>query len=258
MSALLSVANVETLYGRVMALRGASIEVREGEILAVLGANGAGKSTLLRTVMGLIEDQPEKGAVQFAGRALNGMETEDIARLGIAYVPEGREVFRELTVIENLKMGAYARSDRAAVARELDAMLVRFPKLAERRDQWAGTLSGGEQQMLAIGRALMARPRLLMLDEPSLGLSPKLVQDIFAVIQAINAQGVTILLVEQNARMALSVADRAAVMEQGRFVLAGTARELADDPDVREFYLGLRADASIKGFQRYKRKKRWR
>ncbi|MCC7168553.1 MAG: ABC transporter ATP-binding protein [Rhodospirillales bacterium] len=255
---MLSVANVETLYGRVMALRGASIEVVEGEILAVLGANGAGKSTLLRTIMGLIEDQPEKGSVHFRGQRLNGLETEDIARLGLAYVPEGREVFRELSVLENLKMGAYARTDRAAIAQDLARMLGRFPRLAERQDQWAGTLSGGEQQMLAIGRALMARPRLLMLDEPSLGLSPLLVKEIFAVIREINAEGVTILLVEQNARMALSVARRAAVMEHGRFVLAGTAAELADDPDVREFYLGLRPDASIKGFQRYKRKKRWR
>ncbi|MBM3565446.1 MAG: ABC transporter ATP-binding protein [Alphaproteobacteria bacterium] len=255
---MLTLNNIETMYGRIYALRGASLEVEEGRITAVLGANGAGKSTVLRTIMGLIEDQPEKGTIRFGDRSLNGMDTEDIARLGIAYVPEGREVFRELTVVENLTMGAYARGDRQGISADLDRMFQHFPRLDERRNQWAGTLSGGEQQMLAIGRALMSRPRLLMLDEPSLGLSPLLVREIFDIIRAINAAGTTILLVEQNARMALSVAHRALVMETGRFVLAGTAEELAADQDVREFYLGVRSEVSVKGYQRYKRKKRWR
>ena len=256
MTALLRVENVDTYYGLIQALRGASFEVLPGSIVALLGANGAGKTTLLKTVMGLLEDQPDKGQIFFDGAAIHGRETEDIARLGIAYVPEGREVFRELTVMENLKIGGYSRRD--SVADDLERMFHYFPRLLERREQWAGTLSGGEQQMLAIGRALMSRPRLLLLDEPSLGLSPLLVQEIFEILKSINADGVTILLVEQNARMALAVAQRALVMERGRFVLDGSAEEVAADPDVQEFYLGLATEESVKGFKRYRRKKRWR
>ncbi|MBZ0324735.1 MAG: ABC transporter ATP-binding protein, partial [Alphaproteobacteria bacterium] len=257
MSALLTLNNVETFYGLTRALAGVSLEVEAGRIVAVLGANGAGKTTILRTIMGLIEDQPDKGRVEFEGRRIDGWETEDIARLGIAYVPEGREVFEELSVVENLLMGAYPRRDRAAVAADMDDVMARFPRLAERRDQWAGTLSGGEQQMLAIGRALMARPKLILLDEPSLGLSPLLVREIFEIIRAVNAAGTTILLVEQNAKMALAVADYGLVLEGGRFVLAGTPDELSADEDIREFYLGLESEVSVKGYQRYRRKKRW-
>jgi branched-chain amino acid transport system ATP-binding protein len=256
MNALLTLANVDTYYGPIQALRGASLEVAGGGIVAVLGANGAGKTTLLKTVMGLLEDQPDKGTIHFDGRPIHGAQTEEIARAGIAYVPEGREVFRELTVLENLRAGAYTRRD--GIAADLERMFGYFPRLRERGAQWAGTLSGGEQQMLAIARALMGRPRLLLLDEPSLGLSPLLVQEIFAILRTIHADGVTIVLVEQNARMALSVADRALVMERGRFVLDGSAAEVAADPDVQEFYLGIAAEEAGGGLKRYRRKKRWR
>jgi branched-chain amino acid transport system ATP-binding protein len=178
--------------------------------------------------------------------------------MGISYVPEGREVFEELTVGENLLMGAYPRNDRAAIAKDIERVYELFPVLRQRERQWAGTLSGGEQQMLAVGRGLMARPKMLFLDEPSLGLAPVLVKRIFEVIQQINAGGVTVLLVEQNARMALSVANYGLVLENGRFVLAGTPAELMEDEDVREFYLGVKSEVSVKGYQRYKRKKRWR
>ena len=256
--ALLALKNVETLYGLIYALRGVSLEIPEGKIVTILGGNGAGKSTILKTTMGLIEDQPDKGTVEFRGKKINGWETEDIARLGIAYVPEGREVFEELTVSENLLMGAYPRRDSAEIKRDFNQVYKYFPKLKERRNQWAGTLSGGEQQMLAIGRALMSRPKLMMLDEPSLGLSPLLVKEIFQIIKTINQAGVTILLVEQNAKMALKIADYGLVLETGRFVLAGTTEELMADEDVKEFYLGIKSEVSVKGYQRYKRKKRWR
>jgi len=255
-TALLALANVDTYYGPIQALRGASLAIDAGGIVAVLGANGAGKTTLLKTVMGLLDDQPDKGSIDFDGASIVGAQTEEIARRGIAYVPEGREVFRELTVLENLQAGAFSRRDDTAA--DLARMFGYFPRLMERRDQSAGTLSGGEQQMLAIARALMSRPRLLMLDEPSLGLSPLLVQEIFAILRTINGDGVTIFLVEQNARMALSVADRALVMEHGRFVLDGSAAEIAADPDVQEFYLGIAGEESVKGYRRYRRKKRWR
>ncbi|MEE4608285.1 MAG: ABC transporter ATP-binding protein, partial [Desulfobacteraceae bacterium] len=187
MAALLEVNNIETYYDLIYAIRGASLKVEAGTITAILGNNGAGKSTILKTIMGLIEDQPDKGTILFSGRRIDGMDTEEIVRLGISYVPEGREVFEELTVRENLLMGAYTRRDRSAIAADMQRVFSHFPVLERRRHQWAGTLSGGEQQMLAMGRALMSRPTLLFLDEPSLGLSPILVQEIFGIIQAIRA-----------------------------------------------------------------------
>ncbi len=241
-----------------MALRGVSLSLAEGKVTAILGSNGAGKSTILKTIMGLIEDQPDKGRILLDGKRIEGRETEDIVRLGLAFVPEGREVFEELTVRENLMMGAYTRRG-AQVQEDLRRVWELFPLLASRAGQWAGTLSGGEQQMLAIGRALMMRPRILLLDEPSLGLSPMLVKEIFNTIERINRElGTTILLVEQNAAMALKVCHHGYVMENGRFVLEGSPAQLAADEDVREFYLGIKSEVSIKGYQRYKRKKRWR
>ena len=258
MTSLLEIKNIETYYGLIYALRGVSLSVPEGKTTAILGSNGAGKSTLLKTVMGLLDDQPDKGTIEFEGKRIDRKDPEVIVRRGISYVPEGREVFEELTVHENLLMGAYIRRDRAGVRNDTETIFKHFPVLRERQDQWAGTLSGGEQQMLAIGRALMNRPKLLFLDEPSLGLSPLLVKDIFSIIKAINKEGVTILLVEQNARMALSIAHIGLVMETGRFVLKGSAEELREDEDVQEFYLGMKTDESAKGYQRWKRKKRWR
>jgi branched-chain amino acid transport system ATP-binding protein len=255
---LLEIRNIETYYDLIYAIRGASLTVADGSITAILGTNGAGKSTILKTLMGLIEDQPDKGEILFDGRRIDGLDTEEIVRGGISYVPEGREVFEELSVRENLLLGAFTRKDREGVRRDVQRVLDYFPVLAERSHQWAGTLSGGEQQMLAIGRALMNRPRLLCLDEPSLGLAPLLVREIFRIIRQINAEGVTILLVEQNARMALAIAHMGLILENGRFVLKGSAAELLQDPNVQEFYLGMRSEASAKGYQRWKRKRRWR
>jgi branched-chain amino acid transport system ATP-binding protein len=258
MSALLEIRNVETYYDLIYALRGISLSVEAGRITTILGNNGAGKSTILKTVMGLIEDQPDKGQIHFAGKRIDGKETEWIMRRGIAFVPEGREVFEELTVQENLLLGAYTRRDRREIQSDMEWIYSLFPILRDRTRQWAGTLSGGEQQMLAIGRALMSRPKMLLLDEPSLGLSPLLVKEIFAIIETINAKGVTILLVEQNARMALSVAHEGLILENGRFVLQGTSAQLLADENVQEFYLGVRSEAAVKGYQRWKRKKAWR
>ena len=258
MNPLLEIRNIETYYDLIYAIRGASLSVAEGSITAILGNNGAGKSTILKTLMGLIEDQPDKGTILFADQRIDGRDTEDIVRRGISYVPEGREVFDELSVRENLLMGAYVRRDRDGIRRDFERVYDYFPILADRTHQWAGTLSGGEQQMLAIGRALMSRPKLLCLDEPSLGLSPILVQDIFRIITQINTEGVTILLVEQNARMALNIADMGFILENGRFVMKGASQELMDDSNVQEFYLGMQSETSVKGFQRWKRKRRWR
>jgi len=255
---LLEIKNIETFYVLIYALRGVSLTVDEGTITAILGNNGAGKSTILKTVMGLLDDQPDKGTIEFMDKRIDGKDTEVIVRMGLSYVPEGREVFEELSVRENLLMGAYIRKNRTAIKKDFEQIYQYFPVLEQRDDQWAGTLSGGEQQMLAIGRALMNRPKLLFLDEPSLGLSPLLVREIFSIIKTINDAGVTILLVEQNARMALSISDIGLILENGRFVMKGKSSELMEDKDVREFYMGIKSEESAKGYQRWKRKKRWR
>ncbi len=258
MSTLLEIKNIETYYVLIYALRGVSLTVDEGTITAVLGNNGAGKSTVLKTVMGLLDNQPDKGTIEFMGKRIDGKDPEVIVRMGLSYVPEGREVFEELSVKENLLMGAYIRKDRAGIKKDFESIYRYFPVLKAREDQWAGTLSGGEQQMLAMGRALMNGPKLLFLDEPSLGLSPILVNEIFEIIKTINDEGVTILLVEQNARMALTISDVGLILENGRFVMKGKSKELMEDKDVQEFYMGIRSEASAKGYQRWKRKKRWR
>ena len=254
--ALLAVSNVETYYGPIMALRGVSFTVPAGAIVTILGANGAGKTTILKTVSGVMD--PQKGSVTLEGRAIHGLDPDRVARLGLSHVPEGREVFPFLSVRENLRMGAYARRDAAAVAQDLEMVTEYFPVLASRAEQRAGSLSGGEQQMLAIGRALMARPKVMLLDEPSLGLSPKLVKDIFDIIRRINRErGVTVLLVEQNANLALQTADYGYVLELGRIVMEDTCERLLQKDDIREFYLGLK-ESSVRGTRRWKRKKTWR
>jgi branched-chain amino acid transport system ATP-binding protein len=233
---VLRLEDVHVAYGEIPALKGVGLEVRQGEIVALLGNNGAGKTTTLRTISGLLV--PLRGAVSLEDQPLAGVPPHEIVRRGIAHVPEGRRIFNRLTVSENLTMGAYTRHDADGITRDLERVLTLFPRLQERIAQVAGTLSGGEQQMLAIGRALMARPRLLLLDEPSMGLAPVLVEQIFDTVRDINRQGTTILLVEQNAAMALAVAQRGYVIETGTIVLSGTAAELADNPEVRRAYLG--------------------
>ncbi len=233
---MLEVRHVHTRYGKVECLKGVSFSVGRGEIVALLGANGAGKTTVLKTISGLV--RPDAGEVLFEGKPISALSPDRIVRLGISHVPEGRQVFQRLTVAENLELGAFTRDDRRSIDEDLEKMFDLFPILKNRARQKAGMLSGGEQQMLAIARALMSRPSVLLLDEPSLGLAPLLVSTIFRMIETIHAQGKTILLVEQNARMALKVADRAYVLETGCVVLQGKAGEVAGDPAVRSAYLG--------------------
>jgi len=235
---VLELTDLHTYYGNIRALRGLSLSVQAGEIVTLIGANGAGKTTTLRTILGTV--QPRRGRVSFNGRRLDTLTTDRIVRLGIAQSPEGRRIFPRMSVLENLELGAFARSDREAIAPDLERVFALFPRLRERVGQTGGTLSGGEQQMLAIGRALMARPSLLLLDEPSMGLSPILVEAIFRIVQDINRQGTTILLVEQNARMALRVAHRGYVIQTGRIVVHDAAAELLRSDLVRKTYLGER------------------
>jgi len=253
---ILKVANIETYYGPIMAIRGVSFEVPEGGIVTILGSNGAGKTTVLKTICGVMD--PQKGSVIFQGREIRRMDPDKVMRLGISHVPEGREVFPFLTVRENLRMGAFTRRDSDGVAQDLEAVFGYFPVLRDRADQRAGSLSGGEQQMLAISRALMARPKVMLLDEPSLGLSPKLVKDIFDIIVRINRErGVTILLVEQNANMALRTANYGYVLEVGRIVMADTCERLIEKEDIKEFYLGIK-EQGARGQRRWKKRKTWR
>lgn len=253
---VLEVRNLEAFYGPVMALRGVNIEVPEGKIVTILGANGAGKTTLMKTVSGVLH--PQKGAVWFRGERIDGIQPDRLVNKGLAHVPEGREVFPFLSVAENLVMGAYTRRDKAEIARDIEMIYEYFPILKQCRNQSAGTMSGGQQQMLAIGRGLMSRPTLMLLDEPSLGLSPLLVQEIFTIIRRLNKeQGVTILLVEQNARVALKAADYGYVLETGRIVMAGSSEELMNSDDIKEFYLG-QTQQSTDATTRFKRKKTWR
>ena len=233
---LLELQDLHVHYGAIHALKGVSIGVEEGKIATLVGANGAGKSTTLRAISGLI--QPSRGEIRFGGRSLRGIKAHEIVRAGISHVPEGRIVFANLTVLDNLEMGAYLRRDRAGIAADLKKIFHLFPRLEERRRQAAGTLSGGEQQMLAIGRALMARPKLLLMDEPSLGLAPILVREIFSVIREIRSQGTTIVLVEQNARMALATADFGYVLETGSVRMSDRAQALLESPFVQDAYLG--------------------
>ena len=253
---LLRVSNVETYYGPIVAIRGVSFAVPRGAIVTILGANGAGKTTVLKTIAGVMD--PQKGTVTFDGREIQGVDPDRIVRLGLSHVPEGREIFPFLTVAENLRMGAFTRPDADGVARDLETVYGYFPVLQARAQQRAGSLSGGEQQMLAISRALMARPKMMLLDEPSLGLAPRLVKEIFEIIARINGeQGVTVLLVEQNANMALHIAEYGYVLEVGRIVMEDTCARLLEKDDIKEFYLGMK-EQSVRGTRRWKRKKTWR
>ena len=253
---ILELANIEASYGPVQALRGVSLKVEKGKIVTVLGANGAGKSTILKTISGIID--PNKGQIRFEGREIQSRDPAWIVRRGISHVPEGREVFPLLSVEENLRMGAYTRGDAEDIARDIDMVYGYFPILKERAKQEAGLLSGGQQQMLAISRALLSRPALMLMDEPSLGLSPLLTQEIFRIITRINREkGTTILLVEQNANMALQVADYGYVLEVGRIVMEDTCERLLEKEDVQEFYLGMKAQG-VRGQRRWKKKKQWR
>ena len=233
---MLKVEELECRYGKVQAVRSLAIEVAQGELVALIGANGAGKTTTLKAISGLVV--PTAGRISFEGRDITGARPQDILRAGIAHCPEGRRIFPQLTVAENLEMGCYLRRDGAAIATDMARLLQRFPILGERRGQAAGTLSGGEQQMLAISRALMSRPKLVLFDEPSLGLAPNIVERIFDIIAEIRREGTTVVMVEQNAFAALELADRAYVLEQGRVTLAGTGRDLLGNPHVRQAYLG--------------------
>mgnify|MGYP005884211795 CR=1 FL=1 len=234
--ALLEIKDLEVNYGVIKAIKGVSFDVNEGEIIALIGANGAGKTTILHTITGLI--QAKKGSIVFDGKELTKTPPHKIVSMGMAHVPEGRRIFQQLSVLENLKLGAYTRKDKSEIASTLKMVYERFPRLEERKNQVAGTLSGGEQQMLAMGRALMSKPKLLMLDEPSMGLAPILVQQIFDIIKELHDAGTTILLVEQNAKKALSIADRAYVLETGKITLSGDAKDLINDESVKKAYLG--------------------
>lgn len=233
---MLNVSGMNVYYDAIHALKQVSFEVHEGEIVTLIGANGAGKTSTLHAISGLI--RLKDGKIVFLDKEIQSTPAHDILKMGLAQVPEGRRIFAKMTVLENLEMGAYARADRSALPGDLEKVYKSFPRLRERRKQLAGTLSGGEQQMLAMGRALMSSPKLLMMDEPSMGLSPILVKEIFSIIKEINRQGVTVLLVEQNARMALSIADRAYVMETGKIVMSGPAKELLGNEEVKKAYLG--------------------
>jgi branched-chain amino acid transport system ATP-binding protein len=233
---MLKVNGISVNYGAIKALQGVSFEIRQGEIVALIGANGAGKTTILNTISNIVPSV--SGSVVYLGKDVTKLPPHEIVKLGISQVPEGRRVFARMSVLENLEMGAYTRNDKQEIASDMEKIFQRFPRLNERKKQPAKTLSGGEQQMLAMGRALMSRPKLLLLDEPSMGLAPMLVEQIFHIIQEINKSGTTVLLVEQNANMALSIADRAYVLETGEVVLQGDAKELASNPEVRKAYLG--------------------
>ena len=234
--AMLSVNNLQVHYGMIQAIKDVSFEVNEGEVIALIGANGAGKTTILHTVSGLL--QPTKGSVIFEGQDITKVPAHKIVSLGMAHVPEGRRVFAQLTVLENLKLGAYTRKDKNEMEETLKMIYRRFPRLEERKNQIAGTLSGGEQQMLAMGRALMSHPKIILMDEPSMGLSPIFVEEVFKIIRDISAEGVTVLLVEQNAKKALNIADRAYVLETGNIILQGDAKKLMNDESVKKAYLG--------------------
>ncbi|MBO9651014.1 MAG: ABC transporter ATP-binding protein [Variovorax sp.] len=253
---VLQLLNVESAYGPIKAIRGVSLKVRQGEIATVLGSNGAGKTTILKTISGIID--PRKGSIEFQGQNITAKDPAFIVQQGLSHVPEGREVFPLLSVRDNLLMGAYTRKDRDGVARDIETVYSYFPILRERATQDAGLLSGGQQQMLAISRAIMAAPQLILLDEPSLGLSPKLTKEIFEIVVRINRErGTTILLVEQNANMALNASDYGYVLENGRIVMEDTCERLREKEDIKEFYLGLKDDG-VRGERRWKKKKTWR
>jgi len=253
---VLQLLNVESAYGPIKAIRGVSLKVRKGEIATVLGSNGAGKTTILKTISGIID--PRKGSIEFQGQDVTAKDPAFIVQQGLSHVPEGREVFPLLSVKDNLLMGAYTRKDRDGVARDIETVFTYFPILRERATQDAGLLSGGQQQMLAISRAIMAAPHLILLDEPSLGLSPKLTKEIFEIVVRINRErGTTILLVEQNANMALNAADHGYVLENGRIVMEDSCERLREKDDIKEFYLGVKDDG-VRGERRWKKKKTWR
>ena len=253
---LLKVRNIETYYGPIMAIKGVSLEVEEKDIVTILGANGAGKTTVLKTISGVME--PEKGTVEFMGKRIERLRPDKIVRMGISHVPEGREVFHDLNTRENLMMGSFLRKDRSGIQKDRETVHNYLPVLKTRASQLAGSLSGGEQQMLAIARGIMARPKILLLDEPSLGLAPVLVKEIFKILKRINdEQKTTMLIVEQNALMALSLARIGYVLEIGRIVMEDTCKELMENEDVKEFYLGIKEEG-VRGTKRWKRKKKWR
>lgn len=234
--AMLEIKDLQVYYGMIQAIKGISFEVREGEVIALIGANGAGKTTILHTITGLLS--PKAGSIFFEGKDITKVPAHKIVSMGMAHVPEGRRVFAQLSVLQNLKMGAYTRKDKEEIEQTLRTVYDRFPRLEERQNQMAGTLSGGEQQMLAMGRALMSHPRIILMDEPSMGLSPIFVNEIFDIIEQVSKSGTTVLLVEQNAKKALSIADRAYVLETGNIVLDGNAQELLNDDSIKKAYLG--------------------